>query len=111
MGATGLPNGVDINAAHTGNVAPYVTADGARFAAGSAVVTAGSVNVATGLSSVLYAVASTAGAVSSTAGTANGFVSVTAQAISGGTIILRGVDGMGTASDAAGTAYWFAVGT
>lgn len=111
MAETVFPNGVDVNAGHVGNVPAYVTADGARVAAGTTIVTAGSVTVATGLTTVAYAVACPYGQLASTAGTVGGFVVATAAVESGGSVTIRGYDQQGTASLTAGTAAWWAVGT
>jgi hypothetical protein len=107
MAETSFPNGVSVDAGHVGNVPAYVTAAGARFAAGTAIVSGGSALVGTGLTSVTFALASAYGLL---AGTAD-FDQVSAQPTSGGSIFIRSQSGGGTASVSAGTAAWFAVGT
>lgn len=87
-------------------------AAGYKLARGTSIVTAGSVEVSSGLTTTSFVVASVYGNLLSTAGTVGGFVSVTAQPASGaGSIILRAYDQMGTASVAAGTASWIAIGS
>ena len=120
MGVTRFPNGVEIGDGTTagaftiGGTAQYpITAVSAptKVAAGTTIVTAGSVSVSAGLTTVTYVTASPYGILLSTAGTVGGFVSVTAQGASGGSITLRAYDQMGTAAVANGTASWVAVGT
>lgn len=111
MAETNFPNGISIPADHVGSVAPIVTATGLRVAAGSAVLSnAGTVDVVTGLQTVLYAQATPCGALSS-AGTVGGFVTPTVTIKASGTIMVKGYDQMGTASTAAGTVFWHAIGT
>lgn len=111
MAETRFPNGLDVDSGHAGNVPAYVTADGARLAAGTAILSnAGTVDVTTGLTTVLFAQATPYGPPSA-AGTAGGYASVNVEVKSAGVLLLRGVDQMGTASTASGTASWFAIGT
>ena len=120
MPVTRFPNGIEIGNGTTagdftiGGTTQYpVTAVSAatKVAAGTTVVTAGSVSVASGLTTVSFVAASPYGILLSTAGTVGGFVAVTAQNASGGSITLRAYDQMGTAAVANGTASWVAVGT
>lgn len=112
MAETTFPNGIDVNAGHVGNVPAYVTADGARIAAGTAILSnAGTADVTTGLTTVTFAQATPYGALSSTAGTVGGFVGANVEVKSAGVLLLRGYDQMGTASTAAGTVSWIAIGT
>ena len=120
MGLTNFPNGIEIGNGSTaatwtiGGTTQYpITAVSAptKVAAGTTIVTAGSVSVASGLTSVSFVSASPYGILLSTAGTVGGFVTVTAQNASGGSITLRAYDQMGTAAVANGTASWVAVGT
>lgn len=122
MGTTRFPFGVEIGDGTTAGtltiggtaIQPtgYVSASNVKIAAGTSILSnAGTVDVATGLTSVLWAVASPYGALNSVAGTVGGFVSCSTQTKSGGTLLIRGNDQMGTASSASGTASWIAVGT
>lgn len=112
MGATSLPNGLSVDAAHVGNVPAYVTGDGARFAAGTVLVAAGSADVTTGLTTVAFAVATVLGPLSSTAGTVGGVAFAAADpGVTAGNLDVRCYDQMGTASLASGTVTWLAIGT
>lgn len=109
---TVLPGGLQIDAAHVGNVTPSVTATGKREAWGTAAMTgAGTVTIATGLTTVEFAVACPYGDL--LAGTIGAFTTVTVQPTSGGSIILRGYGGTlgDTPSTQPGTVAWRAVGT
>lgn len=109
---TNFPQGISVPAAHVGNVAPYVTASGARMAAGTSPIT-GIGTVQTGLASVLIAVASPHGPI--LAGSAGAFgAQVSATPGAAGALVLRSYDG-GSAtsvpSTQPGTVAWVAFGT
>lgn len=126
MGDTRFPDGIDLgdeagNAStlKRGGTAINVVANPVNYGSASAKVFAGTVIVGntgstafvpSGATTVTFVVASPYG-VLPTAGTAKAFTNVTAERGSGGTVTIYGYDQFGTASDTAGTAAYWAVGT